>query len=674
MGAEPKLAAALTLDQAPFISGIDSAIKHAAHAARTLAAQFRASPVKFVATAGIVGAESAIRGMASGLGFIAKTGAYAMTALAGGAVAAGTALVAGTAGIIHMGSELEIMHRRTGMAIGRMAMLKRVLGDNGVEFESLVPTIKKMSVALETAQGNDPAGLAAHMKFADLGLDSKELYGQDPADVFTKIGAAISRMENPFQRASAAAAIFGRSGTMLLSAFSDKEGFAKAAGALGQKAILLEENAERFHNISVLMSHTGDGLKSFFIGFASGISGPLEAILEKFHAGDLSGVGLKFAEAMKTAAAWVMVAWQDPAGTAAYFWAELKLQAANFANAASDMLGKMFPDAVREFDQWIFSAKKFTAELASGIEFAFGIAKQMWADIAGTEGMKLLIDAGKVANDALGGVTGIIKAAIPGASLMGVAGAALNGGAGAAGEAVGPVQLGEKTYEEIRARRLGEITPPTDFIGPMPQRFNAGGLQQERDAALLNRQHGDSILEKFTTQHGNLFPEAPDLLGGNIDESVPDLLGGNISAPAKQITGGAVRLQGASLAGGLDRLKASNMGTPGGNLSTFNSGTTPDNILRHAERMAVRNSIIGGPDEARRLRAGGFSASEIHQGDAARRKAMAKEIASEQLRKATGKQNEGEALNNIAKTNTAIVKNTAALVKTFGEQPPEEVE
>ncbi len=126
-------------------------------------------------------------------------------------------------------------------------------------------------------------------------------------------------------------------------------------------------------------------------------------------------------------------------------------------------------------------------------------------------------------------------------------------------------------------------------------------------------------------------------------------------------------LQGASLAGGLDRMKAVAQGFPAGNLSTFNAAAVPDSLLKKADRDAVRAGIIGGPDEKERLRKGGFSTTEIRQGDAARRKAFAKEEAEAKLRAQTGKQNEGEALN-------SIVKNTAKTAKVIGKVFSEPVE
>ncbi len=700
----------MTLDSSPFLAGAAKA----AAIAKGLARQFSSNPIKFTGLAAFAGAEKAIKGAAGGLGML-SAGAFGAAALGfkvitGGALVAGGALAAGIGHAYNFGSELQDMADRTGIGVKSLVVLKTALNDAGVDFEALLPSIGKMQQQMVKA--NEEGGVSP---FSKLNLDVEELIHMDPGEAFGKIGDALAKVNNEAQRSALGKQIFGKGGMALKSMFADPKAMENAKQAVGGQADILADNAGAFDRISDILGHTGVKLRGFFVGAASGFSDALLPILEQLDKADLAGIGRSFAETMKDAAAWVQVAWADPAGTLAYFWAEAKLQAANFANFANESLRAMFPDAAKSIDEWIFSAQKFTAELAAGLEFAFGVAKQAWEAIVDSPMVKAFLNgiqyAQKLATDAAAATERrvneelaadvVLKRSSPEESgisteeteriyqananrqkftgetdrvmvdhtISDMADAiernkaeAARGPSKPSGE---PSPWAAESYETIRNRRMSELNAAPgapEFIGPVQPAgmIDTAGLQANRDAAALNREGGTlSIAERFAQVRSpmtmNHMPAPKEMLLAHlpVEDAAPEL-------GTSFLRSHASTLEGASLAGGLDRMKA------GGRLSTFNTGAVPDSLLRKADRDAVRAGIIGGPDEAARLRAGNFSTTEIRHGDAARRKAAAKASEEAALREKTGKQTDSEALNKIAANSAKQASNTAKLTKGFG--------
>lgn len=357
--ASPKLQAVLSLDTSPFARGAAKALA----TGKALARQFARNPVKMLATGAFLGAEKAIGAIGSGIGKLPDIAGKAFGAISSGAGAIGGAIGSGVgmavetigalakagavvggvfaAGVAHaynFGSEMQDMADRTGMPIGKLMVLTQALKDSGVEFEALVPAVKKMNVALVTAakSGNGTA-------FTQIGLSVEELLNKEPADQFEAIATAISKLGSTAARTKAAVDIFGKSGVNMLSFFSDAEAMKTARDSLGKQAGILEKNAAVFDRISDRLGRVGAKIRGFFIGAGAGLAGIVDNLTAQFDKVDLAPFGEKVAEMLKDGMKWGFALWEDPKGVMGYFWEVAKTKALELANWLHDAVEGAFP-------------------------------------------------------------------------------------------------------------------------------------------------------------------------------------------------------------------------------------------------------------------------------------------------------------------------------------------
>ena len=337
--ASPKLQAVLSLDTSPFVRGAAKALA----TGKALAAQFARNPVKLLATGAFLGAEKAAIGLGRGIGklgnVVSGVAASGLKSLAVAIPLVSAGLAAGVAHAFNFGSELQDMHDRTGIAVENLVVLTQALKDNGVEFDALVPAIKKMQVALVgAAQGGSAKA------FEQIGLHVSDLLDLDPGEQFERIGAAISKLENPAARAAAAVAVFGKSGQNMLSFFADGTAMQTARDSIGKQAKLLGDNAEQFDRISDRLGRVGVKLRGFFVGVAARLAPVIDGLTAVMDKIDLAGLGAVFADKLKDAAKWIVIAIKEPQKTITLMWETMKLGAANFvdwfAEALANGIGK----------------------------------------------------------------------------------------------------------------------------------------------------------------------------------------------------------------------------------------------------------------------------------------------------------------------------------------------
>ena len=251
----------------------------------------------------------------------------------------GAALAAGVAHAYNFGSELQDMQDRTGIAVEKLVVLTQALKDSGIEFGALVPAIKKMQVAIvSVAKGGSAKA------FEQIGLHVSDLLDLDPGEQFERIGAAISKMENPAARATAAVELFGKSGMNMLSFFADGAAMQTARDSIGEQAKLLGDNAEQFDRISDRLGRVGVKLRGFFVGVAARLAPIMDGLTAVMDKIDLAGLGGALADKLKDAAKWIIIAIKEPQKTITLIWETMKLGAANFvdwfAEALANGIGK----------------------------------------------------------------------------------------------------------------------------------------------------------------------------------------------------------------------------------------------------------------------------------------------------------------------------------------------
>jgi len=448
--ASPNLKAVLSLDTSPFVRGAAKALA----TGKALAAQFARNPVKMIATGALLGAEKAI-GAIGGLPNLAGK-AFGMLAKAG--VVVGGVFAAGVVQAYNFGSEMQDMADRTGMPIGKLMVLTQALKDSGVEFDALVPAVKKMNVALVTAakSGNGTA-------FEQIGLSVQELLNKEPADQFEAVATAISKLGSTAARTKAAVDIFGKSGVNMLSFFSDGAAMQTARDSLGKQAGILEKNAAVFDRISDRLGRVGAKIRGFFIGAGAGLAGIVDNLTAQFDKVDLAPFGEKVAEMIKGAMKWGFALWEDPMGVMGYFWEVTKTKALELANWLHDAVENAFPgmavaieDAISKTIAWgkiiIGYAIHFGTFLLDAAR-AFTAWISNWWENSGIQEVLILM------KDKIAGTTEKNAAPIPG-----MGGPADNApGAGARHDALHKARMAAK--KAAREAFIGPVIPK-DFVAP----------------------------------------------------------------------------------------------------------------------------------------------------------------------------------------------------------------
>jgi hypothetical protein len=332
--ASPNLKAVLSLDTSPFVRGAAKALA----TGKALAAQFARNPVKLLATGAFLGAEKAIGAIGSGIGKLPSLAAKAFGTLAKAGAVVGGVFAAGVVHAYNFGGEMQDMADRTGMPIGKLLVLTQALQDCGVEFEGLVPAVKKMNTALVAAAKSGNASA-----FEQIGLSVQELLNKEPADQFEAVATAISKLGSTAARTKAAVDIFGKAGVNMLSFFADGEAMQTARDSLGKQAGILEKNAAVFDRISDRLGRVGAKIRGFFIGAGAGLAGIADNLTAQFDKVDLAPFGEKVAEKLKQAMKWGFAIWEDPMGVMGFFWAMAKVKAIELANWLHDAIERAFP-------------------------------------------------------------------------------------------------------------------------------------------------------------------------------------------------------------------------------------------------------------------------------------------------------------------------------------------
>lgn len=146
----------------------------------------------------------------------------------GAAVVGG--LAAAVVGFANVGSELNDMSARTGLSTDALVELGYAAQMTGSDIETLESGVKKMQKNLG---GIGPESGKAISALGAMGLKIDDLNRLSPEDQFQAIAESIGSIEDPSQKAAAAMAIFGGSGTDLLPMMENIKELRKEAKELG---------------------------------------------------------------------------------------------------------------------------------------------------------------------------------------------------------------------------------------------------------------------------------------------------------------------------------------------------------------------------------------------------------------------------------------------------------
>ena len=254
---------------------------------------------KFNGDLGNTGVAAGKSASAVGNSFGSMIKAGAGLAIGLGAVMAVFKGITGTIGsfvdALDMGGRLSDTASRTGILAGEVLLLERAFQNTGLSANDVATTLNKMQKAI--AEVNEK-GEPVNKVFAQIGLSMEMLKKLTPDEQFKRIGAAISAIPDPAERAAIAMAIFGRSGGALLPLFRDFGGTMSTASAqLGSMVSIMNENANAFDAVSDKINVIKGKFVEFAAGILTKIVPALDFITEALSRIDAAKIGSDLAKA-----------------------------------------------------------------------------------------------------------------------------------------------------------------------------------------------------------------------------------------------------------------------------------------------------------------------------------------------------------------------------------------
>ncbi len=323
------------------------------------------------------------------MGRIKAGSAIAFGAAAGAAALAFNKIVSiseKTAGkvraVFDVGSEVQVLSQRTGIAAGRVYQMGKAFRSVGVESDKLAPSIVRMQVKLSAAAGGSEMAAA---EFQTLGLNFRSLLSQSPDQQFNRIAVAIAKIRDPTARGAAAVSIFGKAGAELLPLFNSAGALATMGGKLSSQAQVFQRNSAEFQKASMNLKRMGGLFNGFYVGMAGAVAARLNQIFASFNMPDfvaqgarvgsiianVAGYALKLPNYLRAAAYFLTTGIAQSIGYAAdlvnMLWAGLK--------AAGDVLAAGFHLSAMAFKslaaEMIEVPIRMGIALQSGLKWAF---------------------------------------------------------------------------------------------------------------------------------------------------------------------------------------------------------------------------------------------------------------------------------------------------------------
>lgn len=162
---------------------------------------------------GLNAAARKMKAFASGVAAIGTSIAGMGTKMLGWGAAMLAPLAAGVKAFLGLGDSLSKMSDRTGISVEALSELTHAANLSGTDTETFENGIRKMQKSLVDAATGTKESQEAIQR---LGLSIDHLMALSPDEQFSTIAEALSRVQDPTQRAAMAMEIFGKSGTKLL--------------------------------------------------------------------------------------------------------------------------------------------------------------------------------------------------------------------------------------------------------------------------------------------------------------------------------------------------------------------------------------------------------------------------------------------------------------------------
>lgn len=146
----------------------------------------------------------------------------------GGAMIAPLALA--TASFVGLGSQLDDISNRTGIAASALAEFKFAAEQSGAGIEDIERASKKMQQTIAQATSGNKAAIAS---LASIGLTAEALADKLPEEQLQAIADRLAGIEDPAKRTAAAMVVLGKSGPALVPMVNELAALRQQARDLG---------------------------------------------------------------------------------------------------------------------------------------------------------------------------------------------------------------------------------------------------------------------------------------------------------------------------------------------------------------------------------------------------------------------------------------------------------
>jgi hypothetical protein len=203
---------------------------------------------------------------------------------------------------IDMGGRLNDLSARTGETAGNLLLLERAFQNAGAGANSVGPALNKMQRFMVEASERGGEQAATMNK---LGLSYERLQHMTPTEQMQAFAKAISEMDDPAERTTAAMQVLGRSGGELVPLFRAMGvELETAKRQLGSAPAIIDKTNQALDTIGDNMGAIREKSKEFALGILSQLAPALAEITSRMAEINAAGIGEVFSMAAKNALDW----------------------------------------------------------------------------------------------------------------------------------------------------------------------------------------------------------------------------------------------------------------------------------------------------------------------------------------------------------------------------------
>jgi hypothetical protein len=297
---------------------------------------------------------------------------------------------------IDVGGQLAELSARTGETAGNLAVLQRAFQNAGSSGEAVGPMLNRLQKFMVEAS---TGGKQQIETMTGLGLSYDDLAGKTPTEQMATLARSISSISDPAERATAAIAVFGKSGGELLPLLQNMDSdLASARGQLGSYPDAVDQAAASLDGIGDAFAAVTTKAQEFVTGALVKIAPEIENVLNAVAQIDFAAFGMRLSESLEKAVNFFRGLWSNPSQIFGllgdYLNATFRQAGDSLVSAfltAGNALTNFFSELVNGgvftqlgqvlADALVFGASKLGVLLIDGIEAAMNLFGTLWASV-----------------------------------------------------------------------------------------------------------------------------------------------------------------------------------------------------------------------------------------------------------------------------------------------------